>query len=89
MDEFRIEKKPQVYPLRYIKDFFSILKSSSDQRSRFVTGRGFAWLPQVKIAQYNCKRFSLERNVNSTSEIKDDEEGGDVSGAGAITREIM
>ena len=45
MSDFNTEKKPQVYPLRYIEDFFSVLKSLSDQISRFVTGRGFAGVP--------------------------------------------
>jgi hypothetical protein len=43
--EFRDEKKPQMYPLRYIEDFFSSRNSKSSSRSAFAAGRGFASLP--------------------------------------------
>ena len=62
MDGFRVEKKPQVYPLRYIEDFFSTLKSCSDQRSRFATGRGFAWFPEPP----SSVRYPMSENTTKT-----------------------
>jgi hypothetical protein len=46
--EFRDEKKPQMYPLRYIEDFFSSRNSKSSSRSALAAGRGFASLPKGK-----------------------------------------
>jgi hypothetical protein len=39
--DFRDEKKPQVYPLRYIEDFFSSRKLEEQLKIRFRSREGF------------------------------------------------
>jgi len=39
--DFRDEKKPQMYPLRYIEDFFSSRKLKEQLKIRFRSREGF------------------------------------------------
>jgi hypothetical protein len=45
MFNFHDGEKPQMYPLRYIEDFFPSSKLKSSPRSAFAAGWGFASLP--------------------------------------------
>ena len=68
--DFCDEKKPQVYPMRYIEDFFSSQKFGERRKIRFRSREGFCRpslekdLTQRELVQICDEDRKVERMVN-------------------------